>query len=267
MKALLALVLCALPALPQSGQTLHARAVYLRWKPGMREAGERFFRQIDRIAAENRAKADAHFVGQITMRRLHPTHDETGLDLLQIVITKTPLDSGTQGTSLLVPAAAWLEGVSGLEGTSLTPLQYRHTLESLVTVVKTEDWQSVYRHGAIHADDFVAYRSVAAKRAKPTEYLNHLRNYESAMRAQMVSDGIKEALESWQTRTTDGSGHFVSLAASHDSAGLFRSFPNGQDLFFEVHPGKSFRTYLEDSYEIAQTVQSLIFRVDSAVWR
>lgn len=185
MKTLTLLMLCALSALAQNPPTVYARAYYTKWKPGMREEGQRFIRDVAMKVPENMKAHDANFAGQVTMSRVHPSLAETGIDRLRLVITKTPPDLGAGATP-----SQWLEG------TGLTPAQYSAKLGSLMDAVKTQIGRSVYRHGSLHQEDFVSIRLVDAPPGKSTEYLKYVHDYEAAMRGEIVKQGARRVSKS-----------------------------------------------------------------------
>ena len=255
MKTILMLLALAIPA---AAQDMYARALYTKWKPGMREEGQLFIKNVAMKVAANQAKADPAFLGQVTMSRVHPSAAETGIDRLRLVITSTPPNLGATGTP-----AAWLDG------TGLTPAQYSAKLASYMDSVKTEIWRSVFRYGSLQQGDFVTVSMADTPAGRTAEHLSYIRDYESAMRAQLVKDGAKKGLEGWRVllAATAADYDYVALTVNTDSDSVFKTFPSRSGLFQKVHPGKDYHAYIEQSRAVSRTIKTMVFRVDSALWK
>ena len=252
------LILLALAVSTAPAQDTYARAFYLKWKPGMIDEGQKFIKDVALKVAGNWATMDPNFVGQVTMSRVFPTEHETGYDRLRILITSKPPDLASSAVS-----------VQYLQGIGMTPEAYAQKLGSFMETIKSEIWQSVYRHGSIKTGDFVELRFQDPPTGKGAEYQSYLRDWESAMRAGIVKAGPAKGMEAWRLQLTPdaASYNFVNLIVYPDSSSIFKGWGNRQEVLGKVHPGKDYHAYRTTGDALTRGTHTVVFRVDSAVWK
>lgn len=252
------LISFALLASTASAQDIYLRAIYTQWKPGMQQEGQRFITDVASKTAVNWLKADADAVGQVTMSRVLPGGNEIAYDRLRLVMTNKPPTLGGGG-----------QPGSYLEGTGLTPAEFTGKLNSFMTTVRTEIWQSIYRHGSIKQGDFVQVRMMDPPAGKTAAFLDYTKNYESAMRAQIVKDGPATGMEMWRLRLVpeEAADNFVGLVVYPNSEAVYKSFGNREALFRKVHPGKDYHAYREAGDAVTHAVRYVTYRVDLAAWK
>ena len=252
------LISFALLASTAGAQDAYLRAIYTQWKPGMQQEGQRFISEVATKTAHNWAKADPNAIGQVTMSRVLPGGNEIAYDRLRLVITNKPPE-----------LAGGVQPGSFLDGTGLTQAEYIGKLSSFMTTVRTEIWRSVYRHGSIKQGDFVQVRMMDPPAGKTTAFLDYTRNYESAMRAQIVKDGPPSGMEMWQLQLVpeEAPYNFVNLAVYPNSEAAFKGWGNREAAFHKAHPGKDYHSYREVSAEVTHAIRYVTYRVDHATWK
>ena len=122
-------ILALLTATAVLAQDAYTRAIYTKWKPGMRDQGQQFIKDVAYKASLNWVKSDPKALGQVTMSRVMPAGNEINYDRLRLIVTNAPPDlAGTP---------------NNLDGIAMTPAEYSAKLASFMDTVRTEIWQSV----------------------------------------------------------------------------------------------------------------------------
>ena len=254
-----AVLIAAAAAAQQPPQRFYARAIYTKWKPGMQAEGQTFLKGVPSKAALNWVKAESGAVGQLTMSRVLPGGGEIPYDRLRLVITSEPPDLG----GARQPTGAYLEG------TGMQPADYAAKLRSMMDVVKTEIWESVFRLGSVKAGDYVVVALSKPPAGKTADKLRHLRDWESAMGAEIVKSGRTTGMDAWQVRFANGDYPytFASLVVYPDSESVYKGLGSRQEVFHKAHPGKDYHAYRELADAVRGGGQTVIYRVDMAVWK
>lgn len=257
----IALTFAALAALlpgQTKPETQYVQAYYTKWNPGMAEEGRQFLSTVANKYATARTKADPAYLGQVRLYRVFPAGGEAGHDILRLVFRATPPDFAATSAS-----AAYLAS------TGLTPDEYRRKINAINTTVKTEIWTSVFRHGTIHEGDFFRVSFADPPQADTAEYTAFQRDYSSGMSEEIVRRGVLQAWDQWRLLFTPNAApyNFVSYTVHKDAASLYRSLPSQTEIFAAAHPKGSYNRYIARSRELANTVKTVIYRVDSVIWK
>lgn len=246
------ILLVASMATAMLAQDAYVKAYYTKWKPGKAPEGQRYVKDVVQKNALEWAKTDPQAIGQVTMTRVLPGGNEIPYDRLRLVFTSAPPDLG---------------GNAG-PGTRNTP-EINQMLGTLMDGVKTEIWQSVYRHGSLQQGDYVTVLMSTQPAGKLIAHREYLRNWEGPMRTQIVKDGPARGAEAWALRFA-GTGYpyqYVELIAYPDSHAAFKPWGSRQEHFLKVHPGKDYYQYREEGTAAVKSVQTVTYRVDLAAWK
>ncbi len=216
-------------------------------------------KDVPNKAALNWLKAEPSAAGQITMSRVLPGGGEIPYDRLRLVITTVPPDLG----GARVPGPAYLEGAG------MSPADYTAKLRSMMDVVKTEVWESAFRVGSVKPGDYVTLILTKPPAGKTADNLRYLRDWQSAMYAEIVKNGPATGIDAWQLRfvTGDYPYTFVTLIANPDSDSAYKGLPSRLEIFNKAHPGKDYHAYRELADAVTHGVQTVVYRVDLAVWK
>ena len=244
--------LAALLATAMLAQDAYVKAFYIKWKPGKAQEGQRYVKDVVQKNALEWAKTDPQAIGQVTMTRVLPGGHEIPYDRLRLVFTSAPPDLG---------------GNAG-PGTRNTP-EVTQMLGTLMDTVKTEIWQSVYRHGSIQQGDYVTVVMSTQPVGKLSAHRQYLRNWEGPMRAQIVKDGPVRDAEAWALRFVSAGYpyRFLELITYPDSDSAYKGWGSREEHFRKVHPGKDYYQYREEATAVTQPVQSVTYRVDLVAWK
>ena len=60
---------------------------------------------------------------------------------------------------------------------------------------------------------------------------------------------------------------FASLVVYPDSESVYKGLGSRQEVFHKAHPGKDYHAYRELADAVRGGVQTVIYRVDLAVWK
>lgn len=243
----------------QQPERYYARAYYTKWKPGKQTEVQSFIKDVPLKAMQIMVKKEPEVVGQITMSRVLPGGNEINHDRLRIQVLSKPPDFGA------IPALT-----AAVESTGMSYADYSAKLRSFYDTVRTEIWQSIYRHGSIREGDYVRVSWHKYPAADASAGLNHLRTWSSGMSAELVKRGSLQATETWNLLHTADQPTRMSVIVYKDAASLYASPPNQQEVFFKAHPGKDYHAYRQSSSAVTRSrvnTQVIVYRVDTAVWK
>lgn len=258
------LALCLASAtFPQEPQRHYARAYYTKWKPGMAAEGQAFLKGVPHKAALEWLKVDPSAVGEVRMTRLLPGGAEVGHDRLRLLITTTPpplpFTGVSPGTSRFVEAAG------------MKPAEYAAKMGSLVESIRTEIWRSAYRHGSIREGQIVSIRRYILPEHKRPARRAVNRDWDNAMYAETVKSGGLRASEGWEVLfAAEDEPAFAYLAVYPDAESLYKGRGNFPELFAKAHPGKDINEYRRVAERVGEdglVAESILYRVDAAVWK
>jgi hypothetical protein len=256
-RSIVTLVLASLPILAQQPAT-YVAASYAKWKPGMAEEGRKFNTEVANKAVFARNKVDPSHLGQVRLYRVFPTGHEAGHDILRLVFRSAPPDFSVTAT----PAAH-------LAGTGLTPAEFSSKLAAISETVKAEIWSSVFRHGSIGEGDFVRVSFQDPPKDLTAEHAEFQREYSSGMAEHLVKGGALKGWDAWRLLLAPNAAPYnaVSITVHKDSASLFKGLGKQTDAFYAAHPKGDYNRYLTRSREVTNSVKTVVYRVDSAIWK
>ena len=254
------LALAALEAWGQAPQpTVYVSAQYLKWMPGMAEEGRKFATEVSNKVAVARNNAGGTLIGQVRLYRVFPTGHEAGHDTLRLLFRSSPPDLGATGGT---PAAQ-------LAGTGLTPAEYAKKLAAFAENVKVEIWTDVFRHGSMSEGDFVRVSYVDPPKDLTAEYATFEREQSSGMAEELIKKGTIKGWDVWRLSLTPNSApyNFVSVVVNKDSSDLFKSFGKQTEAYSAAHPTGDYNRYFIRYRELNNVVKTVVYRVDSAIWK
>jgi hypothetical protein len=248
----------ALPALAQQArqQGIYSRVVYLQEKPGAPGA----LMDLQRSTADKGAAgllAAGRSTGYVRMVRVFPSSREAGHDVLYFYTANTPPDFGAPPSDAFYKAAG------------LTREEWTAKSRSTSDVVKQEIWQSVFSHGSIGKGDTVRLRQYDAPPGGLSAVRSYWRDWQSGMYAKLVDGGIAKAMHFHELLLTPESApyNFVSLEVYAKGDGPFQAWPNRQESFRSVHAAKDYHSYREESDKHGHSTGTVIYRVETAIWK
>ena len=250
-------ILLALSCLPAQTTTTYVDARYNKLKPGMTPVFEEYQKLIFGKGEPAQLRSDPEHLGAAMLRRVFPTGEAKDHDTLFLSFSAKPPRWG----SPLSPEYLAAIGVTAAENTA--------KLNSYRTVVRSELWTDVYRHGALKKGDLVQIRFMKPPPGATESYLEVNAEYESEIRAQMVKQGVMNGQQLYRLWGATEQAHhtFVSLFAYPSSEALFKNWPSRIDLFRSAHSGKNYGRYLEKYNHSSNMVDAIVYRVSDAVLR
>ncbi len=258
------ILLASLAAAAQETQRHYARAYYTKWKPGMAAEGQAFLKDVAAKAARSWVQGDPSAIGQITMLRLLPGGSGVDHDRLRLTITNRPPDPDfvreiSPGSPKFVEAAG------------MKPADYQAKIRTFFDTVRTEVWSNEIRYGSIKEGDYVRVAWIKVPSAKRTARADYYRAWENAVWAEAVKQGTVRAIERWTVLfAASEEPSSVSFGAFPDVASFYKGLGNRQEIFRKAHPGKDYHAYRQAddaSGEGSSGTQTIIYRVDAAVWK
>lgn len=243
-------------AAQQQPPRTYARVAYLQAKPGASAA----FQSLDRDTTDKGSAGDiasGRITGYIRMARVFPSSREVGHDMLRFYTSNTPPDFAAPPSAAFFKAA----GLSREEWTA--------KLRAVSDIVKQEIWRSVFAHGSLSKGDTVRLRLYHAPAVQLSAARAYWRDWQAAMYGKLVEGGTAKAMHFQELLLAPEGGpySFVSLEAYAKGDGPFQTWPNRQEEFRAVHPGKDYHVYREAGEKYGLSVGTVIYRVETAIWK
>ena len=93
--------------------------------------------------------------------------------------------------------------------------------------------------------------------------------YSSGMAEHLVKGGALKGWDAWRLLLAPNAAPYnaVSITVHKDSASLFKPFGRQTDAFYAAHPKGDYNRYLTRSREVTNSVKTVVYRVDSAIWK
>lgn len=157
-----------------------------------------------------------------------------------------------------------------LDGTGTSAEAYSKKLAGMSAVVRSEIWNSILNniglHGSIKDGDYVRMASIVIAPGKVPDYLQHSREFDGLLSAELVKTGPRSGQSQWMAQWSDPP-QARSLTVFPDSDAVFKALPSRQSVFMKAHPGKDYYAYRKSGEGLTTSSKIVVFRVDQALWK
>lgn len=259
-RRILAIAIAAWTIWPAAAQQqppqTYSRVTYLQAKPGAADA----MLALQRDTADKGASgsvAASRYTGYVRMVRVFPSSREVGHDMLYFYTANTPPDFSAPPSDAFIKAAG------------LTREEWAAKSRSVSDIVKQELWRSVFAHGSLSKGNTVRLRLYHAPAGQLSAARAYWRDWQAAMYGKLVEGGTAKAMQLQELLLAPEGGpySFVSLEAYAKGDGPFQTWPNRQESFRTVHPGKDYHAYRIEGDRYGLSVSTVIYRVETAIWK